>query len=167
VKSVCTRQTFRPVDGSRVRWLNTVADYEIARTYWQANGLSLSSTMWEQAHKLGYRYVAITTDGEIVSCAAVWQFSNEVWAVAAVGTLPGFRRRGFSRAVVSFVTGHILEAGRIAVIETGDDNRAMAATAKSVGFQHVSLDRVWWTYPETPDTSGTVNGKGKNDHGPR
>jgi hypothetical protein len=146
--------------------LDRVADYEIAGTYWQAYGLSLSSTVWEQAHELGYRYAAITTDGDIASCAAVWRFSNEVWAVAAVGTLPGFCRHGFSKAVVSFVTRHILDAGRIAVIETGDENRAMAATAKSVGFQHVPLGRAWWTYPEIPDTSDTVTSKGNEVNGP-
>ena len=156
----CTAQTFRPVDNSGVFWLDIYGDYEIVRAYWHAHGLSLSRAMWEQAHRWGYHYAVITIEGEIISCAAVGRFSNDVWAVAAVGTLSGFRRRGHSKAVVSFVTRHILDAGRVAVIETGDDNEAMAATARSVGFQHVPPDQVWWTTPNMADAPDTEDERG-------
>jgi hypothetical protein len=53
-------------------------DYEIARAYWHAHGLSLLRAMWEQAHGWGYRYAVITIEGEIISCAAVWRISNDV-----------------------------------------------------------------------------------------
>jgi len=65
----------------------------------------------------------------------VWRYSEEAWEVAAVYTVPAFRRRGYGKAVVSFVTAHILDAGRLATCHTRVDNAAMIATAESVGFR--------------------------------
>ncbi len=124
-------------------------------------------TLYSKDGEVGVVFYSLKRKGDKLIIDARALDAMRMTLVLTRGEAFGMLRMMLGRAVVSFVTGHILEAGRIAVIETGDDNRAMAATAKSVGFQHVSLDRVWWTYPETPDTSGTVNGKGKNDHGPR
>jgi hypothetical protein len=52
--------------------------------------------------------------------------------------------------VVSFVTAHILAADRLATCSTKDENAAMIATARSVGFLIVLAEAVWWKYPELP-----------------
>ena len=44
------------------------------------------------------------------------------------------RRRGYGQAVVSFVTGHILAAGRLATCSTSSDNLAMQRMAEAFGF---------------------------------
>jgi len=56
------------------------------------------------------------------------------WEVAAVSTAPASRRRGYGKAVVCFVTAHILEQGRKATIFSDSTNVAMRKTAESVGF---------------------------------
>lgn len=76
--------------------------------------------------------------------AAVWKYCDTAWEAAAVGTRPAtrtrhargasVRRRGFGKAVVSFVTNTILEAGRLATCSTSGDNIAMQRTAAAVGF---------------------------------
>ena len=56
--------------------------------------------------------------------------------VAAVSTALAFRQRGYGKAVVCFVTAHILEQGRKATLLTANMNVAMHKTAESVGFYH-------------------------------
>ena len=58
-----------------------------------------------------------------------------------MGTLEGFRRRGYATRVVAFVTAHILASGRVATCSTGEDNIAMRATARGVGFREVPEGR--------------------------
>ena len=136
---------------SNVRWLDPHADYLLAQEYWAALGQPLAHSTWIAAHEYGYRYGAIVQNGRIISCAAVWKFSDEAWEIAAVSTLPEYRRKGYSNQVITFITRYILEEGRTPVCSTGDENVAMIATAKSVGYEEVPEDKVWWTYPRLPD----------------
>jgi predicted GNAT family acetyltransferase len=117
-----------------VRWLDWDRDYPLARTFWPADK-PLTREIWEQARDLGYRYCAIVEADEIASIAAEWRYSDKAWEVAAVGTAPTYRRQGYARSVVSFVTAQILGAGRVATCTTERDNVAMIRTAESVGFQ--------------------------------
>ncbi len=105
------------------------------RELWAAGGYELTHTDWVEAHNLEYTYAAIVEDCRIISCAAVWRYSEEAWEVAAVITREGYRRRGYSKRMAAFVTRHILQNGRRATCTTNDDNAAMLATAKSVGFR--------------------------------
>ncbi len=135
MKFFCTKQSFTPTNTRRVRWLDQNADFPLARNYWALFGQPLTRQTWDQVHdELGYRYAAIVENGHILSCAAVWCFSRYVWDVSAVSTAPASRRQGYAKAVVSFVTAHILESGRTPMTSTDDDNLAMIATARSVGF---------------------------------
>lgn len=132
---ICTPNSFRPTDCSHVRWLDWENDYPLAQAYWPQDP-PLSREDWEQNRAEGFRYCALVEQGSIAALAAVWTFSQTHWEVAAVSTAPAFRRRGYGKAVVSFVTAHILEQGRTATISTDESNVAMLKTALSVGFYH-------------------------------
>jgi predicted GNAT family acetyltransferase len=119
-----------------VRWWSQ-ADWEdyfrTADGMWP--GLApLSREEWDTAHAQGYTYCAALVEGRAVAIAAVWRRSEDEWEVAAVGTAPAFRRRGYGKAVVSFVADHILRRGRAATIGFRTSNVAMRRTAESVGF---------------------------------
>jgi len=138
ISFVCDKQDLIPVDASGIRWLDQNADYELARAYWRGHGQELSRATWEDAHASGYRYAALVREGQILSCAAAWRYSDQAWEVAAVGTLEGFRRQGYATRVVAFVPAYILASGRAATCHTAEDNIAMRATARRVGFREVS-----------------------------
>ena len=131
----CTSETFRPCPAENVRWLGTWEEYiPVAREagYEQS---PFSRAEWDEAGAEGFCYCAAIEGGRIVAMAAVWTRSEDEWEVAAVGTPPPQRRRGHGKAVVSFVTAHILQAGRVVTCSTRPDNAAMIATLESVGFQ--------------------------------
>jgi RimJ/RimL family protein N-acetyltransferase len=147
----CTKQCFIAIDSSPAGWLNREADYDLARDYWKSLGQDLLPSTWLKAHEVGYRYAAIVENGKIVSIAGVWRFSEKAWEVGPVSTLKSFRRKGYAKRVVAFATVFILDAGRLATCATCDDNMAMIATAKSVGFREIPQDRIWWSYPKPSD----------------
>ena len=68
-----------------------------------------------------------------------------------MSTLDGFRRKGYAKRIVSFVTAYILASGRLAMCSTDDGNIAMIATARRVGFQKIPQEKVWWVYPSLPE----------------
>jgi predicted GNAT family acetyltransferase len=146
----CTVKTFipSPVDG--VRWLEQAVDYPLAEAYWRELGQTLTRKTWDMAHQFGYTYAGIQAFGRLISCAAVWRYSPQCWEVAAVSTMPGYRRQGYAKRVVSFITEYILSSGKVVTCSTDDDNQAMIATAKSVGFQVVPEDHVRWSFPDIP-----------------
>ena len=133
VSLICTRASFRPIDCSRVRWLDWVQHYPLAAAYWPEE-FALLPEDWEQNRADGFRYCAIVEDGAIAALAAVWTYSNTHWEVASVSTAPSYRQQGYAKAVVSFATAHILEHDRKATILTRDTNVAMCKAAESVGF---------------------------------
>jgi predicted GNAT family acetyltransferase len=137
ISFVCSKQDLIPADATGIRWLEPEADYALARAYWRGHGQDLSRDTWEGAHASGYQYAALVREGQILSCAAAWRYSDEAWEVAAVGTLDGFRRQGYATRVVAFVTTYILAAGRVATCHTGEDNAAMQVTARRVGFREI------------------------------
>jgi predicted GNAT family acetyltransferase len=89
---------------------------------------------WEQNRAEGFRYCAIVEQETIAALAAVWAYSETHWEVAAVSTAPASRKIGYGKAVVCFVTAHILEHGRKATLLTDSTNAVMLKTAQSVGF---------------------------------
>lgn len=130
----CARESFQPCPDPRVRWLDMQADYCLAAESWRRAGHSLTLEDWQQAHADGYQYCAIVEGGSIIAMAAVWRYSDTAWEVAAVGANESHRRQGLGKAVVSFITDHILSSGRLATCTTAETNEAMIQTARSVGF---------------------------------
>ncbi len=131
---ICTPESFRSCDCSRVRWLDRETDYVLASALWPAEA-PLSRGGWEEAHEQGYSYCAIVEGGTAAALGAVWRYSKDRWEVAAIYTVPPVRRRGYATAVVCFLTAHILDSGRIATCTTEPDNTAMIRTAEGVGFK--------------------------------
>lgn len=134
VELTCNRTDFRPTSTSQVRWLDREQDFTLAQAYWPPH-LPLTPEIWAEIHELGYHYCAVVVEGQIASLAAEYRYSDDAWMVAAVSTASAFQRRGYGKAVVSFVTQRILDAGRIAFCQTRQDNIPMIRTAESVGFR--------------------------------
>ena len=147
----CTKDTFIPSEMTRVQWLQKDLDYEVAQWYWQQLQSPMTYKTWITAHAYGYQYAVIMEEDKPITCAGVWRFSDAAWEVAAVSTLAPYRNRGYAKQVVSFVTAYILGANRLATCSTNDENTAMIATAKSIGFQVAPQKAVWWKFPELPD----------------
>lgn len=147
----CTNDTFFPADLTRVQWLQKDLDFKVAQWYWQQRQCPLTYKTWITAHAYDYQYAVIMEGDKPVTCAGVWRFSDTAWEMVAVSTLTPYRKRGYAKQAVSFVTAYILGANRLATCGTNDENTAMIATAKSVGFQIVPQEAVWWKYPELPD----------------
>ncbi|MBN2391460.1 MAG: GNAT family N-acetyltransferase [Anaerolineae bacterium] len=134
VELICTLSDFHPASASHVHWLDWEQDFALAQAFWPPD-LPLTPEIWAEARDLGYHYCAIVEDGQIASIAAEYRCVDDAWMVAAVGTAPAFRRCGYAKAVVSFVTQGILDAGRVAFCQTREDNLPMIRTAESVGFR--------------------------------
>jgi GNAT superfamily N-acetyltransferase len=132
----CTQATFRPCPIAQIRWLNQPQDYFLASEFWPAT-IPLRQSDWDEAHAQSYRYCAFIENEHILSLAAEWRYSEHQWEVAGVQTRPLYRRRGYAKAVVSFVTTHILAQGRVATCTIEASNIGMICTAQSVGFERV------------------------------
>jgi len=141
VELTCTPADFRLVATSRVRWLDWEQDFALVQAYWPPQ-FPLTPEIWAEARDLGYHYCAVVEDGQIASIAAEYRCADDAWMVAAVSTAPAFQRRGYAKAVVSFVTHGILDARRIAFCQTRQDNIPMIRTAESVGF-HITRTMEW------------------------
>jgi RimJ/RimL family protein N-acetyltransferase len=130
----CTSQTFHPMMPHPVRWLEWGQDYPLVQQFWPEQ----TPQGWQEARQKGFQYCAVIDHSQIQALAAVWRYSETAWEVASVYTRPKVRRRGYAKAVVTFVTAFILEAGKLATCSTAPDNRAMQRVAESVGFQRVA-----------------------------
>ncbi len=133
----CTPTTFRLVKRYPVRWLDWHADFEKAQALWPPTS-PLTPEAWRDARLAAYRYCGVVERTTLIACAAVWRYSETAWEVAAVSTRPEYRRRGYGQAVVAFVTGYILQQGRVATCHMAADNVAMQRTAERVGFVETS-----------------------------
>jgi predicted GNAT family acetyltransferase len=136
IEYVCTKETFKPDTRHLVRWLDVEQDYALVRTFMRVfSSDDLSRDEWRSYQDMGYTYAAVIEDDAIVSWGAVWTYSDEAWEVATPTTRPDARGKGYATSVVSFMTQHILDSGRLATCSTRVDNIAMQRTAERVGFQ--------------------------------
>ena len=127
----CTPTSFQPLQRHSVRWLEWEQDYPLVQEFWPEQ----TPGGWQEARAEGFQYCAVIEQGKIQAMAAVWRYSETAWEVASVSTRPEARGRGYSPAVVSFVTAAILGAGKRATCSAGSDNLAMQRVAERVGFQ--------------------------------
>jgi ribosomal protein S18 acetylase RimI-like enzyme len=135
---VCTADTFRPAGQEEVRWLDRDEDLALFEQLSIAVGADPPSwEEWKSWHQQGYRYCGVAGGKAIVAKAAVWTRSDTAWEVTAVLTHPACRSRGYAKAVCSFATASILEAGRTATCHTHATNSAMLRVAESLGYARV------------------------------
>jgi predicted GNAT family acetyltransferase len=136
VEYICTAATFKPDARHPVRWLDVEQDYDLVRAFMRVfSSDDLSRDEWRSFKDMGYTYAAVIEDDAIVSWAAVWTYSDDAWEVATPTTRPDARGKGYATSVVSFVTQHILDSGRLASCGTHMTNIPMQRTAERVGFQ--------------------------------
>jgi len=131
---VCSKEDFTPAPFDRVRWLGRDGDLERIKDFWPAE-YPLTDKDWLTALDEGYRYGAIFDGDRIIAIGAEYRCSPREWEVVRVRTDRARRKRGYAKALVSFLTCDILGHHRVAVCETRDDNTAMIRTAKSVGYR--------------------------------
>ena len=136
----CTEATSRPYHMDCVRWWSWSEWEDYCRSMtdgvWPSSYPHVHSEEdWERSRRQGYTFCAAIVDDCTVATAAVHRCSDDEWMVVSVGTAPAFQRRGYGRAVVSFVTEHILAQGRTATLGTRPYNVQMLEVAQSVGFR--------------------------------
>ena len=128
---------FRPYRMEGVRWWD-VGDWreadEAGRRAWP-DWEFWPEEEWRQLYGEGYRYCALLRDGAAVATAGLWLRSPTTWEVIAVGTAPLYRGQGYAKAVVTFVTEHVLVQGRMARITTRSDNLPMRRVIARLGFR--------------------------------
>jgi RimJ/RimL family protein N-acetyltransferase len=128
----CTHATFRPDLRHPVRWIGVEADYARVRAYWPDE---LPREEWYSFADMGYTYAAVLEQDVIVAMGAVWHWSEVAWEAAAISTAESHRQRGYAAAIMTFLTQHILDSGRLATCGTAVNNIAMQRTMLHVGYQ--------------------------------
>jgi len=86
-------------------------------------------------HAEGCSYCDLLVGGRAVATAGLWPRTDEEWEPIAVGTAPAHRNQGYGKAIVSFATQAILDAGRTAVVVTREDNVPMRHVAAALGYE--------------------------------
>jgi RimJ/RimL family protein N-acetyltransferase len=132
VEYICAMATFKPDVRHPVRWLDVEQDYDLVRAFWLGE---LTRDEWRSFKDMGYTYAAAIEDDAIVSCGAAWAYSDEAWEAAAVATRSDAKGKGYATSVVSFITQHILNSGRLATCSTRLTNIPMQRVAQNVGFR--------------------------------
>ena len=134
---ICTKETFRAFKMEGLRWWH-VADWQEA--YKANKGMwpdldFWSEEEWDELYSQGCRYCAVLKNARAVAITGLWPRTENKWEVIAVGTAPGYRNRGYGKAIVSFVTKEILESGRSATITTRNENTPMLKIIERLGYR--------------------------------
>jgi predicted GNAT family acetyltransferase len=109
-------------------------DFHILASFWPADS-PLTRQVLSEAQADGYQYCVAFIDDIPAAVGAIWRYSDDQWEVAAIATLPHYRRRGLATAVVCHLTRTILTCGKRPTLTTALDNVAMRAVAEQVGFE--------------------------------
>ena len=129
-----------PSIDDRVSVFDAYENYDILNEFFGAHDKSLMCSKEEYFDGFDmdtWHDYAIIEEGRMISRAAIWQRSEDAWEVAAVSTVPEYRRKGYGEAVVRYCLAKILEAGKAATLTTRDSNTAMIKTAFKAGFKEV------------------------------
>lgn len=132
---VCEKGTFRPFPSEPVRWMNWGdEDFRMMRRIGPQDP-PLSREEWASNRAEGFHYCAVIRNRRIAALAAVWERTPDAWELSAVWT-PDYRKTKHAKAVVSFATAHILEAGRRATYtHTAKSRKRVAQVLKGLGYR--------------------------------
>jgi ribosomal protein S18 acetylase RimI-like enzyme len=92
------------------------------------------------------RYVVRPTNpeaGDEIGAWATVNWQSPHFADVAVGTRPAYRQRGWGRSVVSALSQHLLETGRLPLYEVEEHNSASQMLARNLGFKDTGHQRVF------------------------
>lgn len=148
VKFICTKDDLIGDFDSRVTELDAWTNFDLLNEFFGTRGPDCMCTRDEYFNEANREmkaffenepgdwtdYVIMEND-IIVSRAAIWRYSNDVWEVAGVSTRPDCQGKGYGSAVVRSCAAKIIESGKKASCTTGDNNTAMINTALKVGFK--------------------------------
>lgn len=138
INFICTKDDFIGGFDPRATELNAWEDYDLLNEFFGAHNPDLMCSRdeyFDGFDSSSWTDYVIIEDGAIVSRAAIWKKSDEVWEVAGVSTRPDRRGEGFGSAVVRSCAVKIIENGKIASCTTRPTNTAMINTALSAGFR--------------------------------
>ena len=127
-----------PAIDNRVIAFDACVDYDMLNEFFGAHDKSLMCSKEEYFDGFdmaAWQDYAIIENGKMIARAAIWQRSEDGWEVAAVSTVPEYRRMGYGEAVVRYCLSKILEAGKTATCTTRAGNIAMIKTALKAGFK--------------------------------
>ena len=143
VTFTCTKEDFAGSFDSRVTEFDAWENYDLLNEFFGAHDASLMCSKEEYFDGFDtstWTDYVIIEDGAIVSRAAIWKRSDDVWEVAGVSTRPDRRSEGYGAAVVKSCIAKIVENDKTAACTTRPNNIAMINTALQAGFirnQHI------------------------------
>ena len=85
------------------------------------------------------RYCLLYHDGLPVARGAVEPLNDNVWEAADMRIAKVYRGKGFAKEMLRFLSQYIIEHGKIASCRTEEDNEAMQAVIKSIGYKEMGL----------------------------
>jgi predicted GNAT family acetyltransferase len=88
----------------------------------------------------------IRVDGGVIAAKCEYSaVTADAVQLMGVWTNPRFRRRGYSRALLREVCGHLARRGKIVTLFVNDFNRPAIALYESLGFQRIGVNRalIW------------------------
>jgi GNAT superfamily N-acetyltransferase len=97
----------------------------------------------------GAAWFALAVDGRPASVCFVFPNFGRIWEVAGVYTVPGHRRKGYARAVVSAAVNVLCEKGRAPRYQLREGNVGSQAVAESLGL-HLALTVDHYATPGVP-----------------
>jgi uncharacterized protein len=91
------------------------------------------------------RSVIRTLDGVIVAKCEYSAATPEAVQLMGVWTDPRYRRRGYSRALLQEVCGHLFRKGKTVTLFVNDFNRPAIAMYEALGFERIGVNRalIW------------------------
>ena len=85
-------------------------------------------------------YFMLFSEGVPAAMGSIERYSFEFWEAASIRVFPGFRRKGFGRAITAFLTDMIISAGKTATCRTLPDNAAMNRVIRRCGYNELYTD---------------------------
>jgi uncharacterized protein len=91
------------------------------------------------------RSVIRTVDGTIAAKCEYSAVTNDAVQLMGVWTSPRFRRRGYGRALLREVCGHLARHGKTVTLFVNDFNLPAIGLYESLGFQQIGMNRalIW------------------------
>ena len=80
------------------------------------------------------RYCLLYNNGVPVARGAVEPYSEDAWEAADIRTAREYRRRGFAKEILRFLSREILAHKKIATCRTEEDNLPMQKVLQFVGY---------------------------------
>jgi len=83
-------------------------------------------------------YYGVELEGRLISIAGTYVRMPEVWIVGDVYTIPGYRGRGFAKAVVSAISRDAIAAGATPALSVDANNAPALRLYRQLGYVEVS-----------------------------